>query len=95
MTDHEKDRIIAEMVRERREVRTTIACLEERLHKARDGFEVVLSALREYQSVSGSRPIHLSERTTYPDVDTFRTLIRDLAAAKVRLQEIESRLDQC
>ena len=95
MTEEETNRIIADMVRERRELRLALVCMEEKLRKAGQGFRSAAEAVRSSDSVTLSHRIYFPENETYPDIEVFRALIRDYASAKTRIQEISKRLDTC
>ena len=95
MTEEETDRIIVGMVRERRELRLALVCMEEKLRKAGQGFRAAAEAVRSSDSVMAGQRIYFPENESYPDVDAFRALIRDFASAKTRMQEISKRLDMC
>ena len=89
------DQIIADMVREQRELRRTIACLEHRLAKAGEGFKAALDAVRSYKpSDEQQLDIHFPPHLAFPESDEFRVLLRDLKDARFKLQEVNRRLDQ-
>ena len=91
----DQDRIIADMVRERRELRRSIACMEHRLYKAGEGFRAASEAVRSSRDLMAGRRVYFPENATYPDIETFRALLHDLESAKSRAHDIATRLDLC
>ena len=95
MTNEETDHIIADMVRERRELRRAIVCMEERLRKAANGFRDAAEAVRSSADMMAGRSVYFPETATYPDIDAFRKLLQEFESAKARVHEIGKRLDMC
>ena len=95
MTHEEEDRIIAEMVRERRALRRSIVCMEEKLRKAGEGFRTAAEAVRSSQGMTAGHKVYFPEQATYPEIGAFRSLIQSLESAKSRVHEIETRLNVC
>ena len=95
MTAEEMDQIIADMVRERRELRLAIVCMEERLRKAGTGFQAAAEAVRSSKDLMPGKSVYLPDASTYPDIEAFRSLLREFESAKARMQEIGKRLDMC
>ena len=91
----EQDRIIAEMVRGRRELRRSIACMEEQIYKAGEGFRAAAEAVRSSKNLTAGHRAYFPESATYPDIETFRALLRNLESAKSRAHDIATRLDMC
>jgi len=95
MTNDEEDRIIAEMVRERRELKRSLVCLEEKLRRAENGFYEATKAVRSFQSKASNNQIHPPEHVTYPDIEEFRGLLKNIESARARIQEIDTALNAC
>lgn len=95
MTQDEQDKAIADMVRERREVRRTIACLEQQISRAGDGFRQATEATRSAKRRNPGQRIHFPKEAAYPDIEAFRGILRGLEEATLRLSEIEKALDSC
>lgn len=87
MTDDEQNTIIAEMVREGRDLRVRIGCIEEKLRRAGDGFRAAAEAVRSSKD-GGS--IYFPDTAFYPDIAEFRRLLRSLKESNTRLKEIQS-----
>ena len=93
MTEHEMDQIIADMVREQSELRRTIACLEQRLAKAKKSFRAAYEAAQSYDPSPERLHVPFADDVTFPGSSEFRMLLRDLKSARFKLQEVSSRLE--
>ena len=95
MTEEERNAIIADMVRERRTLRATVACLCERLEKSSKALQIG-SGIAE----RGAKGLHNAqtpqfETTEYPTAAELRAMVAELNAARERIGIIDERLNEC
>ncbi len=95
MTREEQDRVIADMVRERRELLGTIVCLRQQISRAGDGFAAAAEAVRSSKNLQPSHRVFFLETAHYPDEATFRETLSSLESSTARLKEVETALDDC
>ena len=92
MTDNEADNILAGWVRERRDLRLTIRCLEEKLRQSKAGFNAAIQMIDAVGKVT-SPQISFPQLAYLPE-NELRSTIDDMSAAQVRLTEIEAALNE-
>ncbi len=93
MTEEEQDAVLAGMVRERRALRLTIACLREWLETAERMLQTA-SGIAGY-GASGQENAQTQEFETaeYPSAAELRGMVSELAEARRRVKSIDERLD--
>lgn len=95
MTDKEADLMLADMVRERRALRLSIVCMEQKLDRAGEGFRAAAEATRSSKDLQAGRRVYFPKNAAYPDIEAFRALLNELESAKSRFHELTQRLDTC
>ena len=92
MTSDEQDRIIASAVKERRELRRTIACIKHKLDWATTELVRAQEAIRHAHdgNISGHE-----SGISYPSADELLNTLEELRRSKTRLDEINRLLDHC
>ena len=93
MTDAMKDAVIAAMVRERRDLRLTVACTRERLEKAAKDLQIANGIAKGGASGQDSAQTEIFEKTEYPSASELRSMVSDLKATRERIRVIDERLD--
>ncbi|MYH36242.1 MAG: hypothetical protein F4027_01310 [Rhodospirillaceae bacterium] len=91
MTDAEQDRLLAELVRERRDLRLTISCLEERLRKSRNALN---TAARLAENAYLGQQISHEPLSPYLSHSELAETLKALEEAKARRSQIEGILDE-
>ncbi len=89
----EQDAIIAGMVRERRQLRTMIACLEQKL--ATSETEMRDAALGVEMARAGNWSWFDSGRPSFLAAPDLAETMESLRTARTRLSDIEDRLNAC
>ncbi len=93
MTEEEQDAVLAGMVRERRALRLTIACLRERLEAAEKMLQTASGIARCGASGEENAQTREFETAEYPSAADLRSMVSELAAARRRVKSIDERLD--
>ena len=92
MSTDEQDRILAGMVKERRELRKTIACLKQKLEWVNRDLNEAANTVRHalQGSVAGRE-----SGITYLSADELVDTLEHLRSAKTHFDDINQRLDAC
>lgn len=91
MTKEEQDALIADMVRERRELNRTIGCLESMLDRA---YRSLGAARLAVGNATGENPRQPPEDLDYPPPEKLCEWLGDLRDARDRLAAVNARLDR-
>ena len=91
MTKEEQDAVIADMVRERRELKRMIGCLESVLNRA---YRSLGAARLAVGNATGENPRQPPEELDYPPPEKLREWLGDLREARERLVAMNAALDR-
>ena len=92
MTQGEEDQIIAGMVRERRELRRSLICIQEQIRQSHNGFMAACEAVRSMES---RRSLYFPENAAYPPIADFRELPDRYSMTKARIAQLTIQIDAC
>ena len=95
MTQAEQDAIIANMVRERRELRVRVTCLKEKLEKAGHALNMATGIAERAAHGQHNAQTQAFEGVEYPSGADLRELVSELQDAKARITVIDERLESC
>lgn len=92
MTEAEEDKLFGRMVRERRQLRTKISCLSQKLSDSQKGMDEASEAVNLASQDNWSR---LEQGFNFLSADDLTETLKELRDAKARLAELEERLGAC
>jgi hypothetical protein len=95
MTQAEQDAIIANMVRERRELRVRVTCLKEKLEKTGHALNMAKGIAEWAAQGQHNAQTQAFEGVEYPSGADLRELVSELQDAKARITVIDERLESC
>ena len=107
MTEYEQDAAIGKMFRERKELRTRLTCIENKLNNTRLAFQALAHALqtgeedwffdpninRHCVRITHPRHHNLPGTVSFPDGKEVRDLLKAQAETTARLEELDKALD--
>lgn len=92
MTTEEQDRIVGAMVRERSDLRRTIACLEHKVSQAKSGLSSALNSLNlasqgDFSGIEGG--------LTYPNAEELAGNVEKLRQANAKFAKLNDLISVC
>ena len=93
MTEAETDAEIGAMVRERRDLRLTVACLQNKLERAGKALQMAAGIAERGAAGLENAQTAAFGGVEYPSAPELRSMVADIEAARERIRIIDGRLD--